>query len=786
MKDEASLKNMVDNTLSFEKVEIKYSWKNIPICSKKEYKIQLYQKTYKFIERLRWKAFFFNNKNNINNTNKGQNGRIATTNNNPHSRTFPTRRSAPSDNKLVKFEDALYNIVNNIKFKPYTNNFQNNMKKDLNKIEKSNKLFVFADKSNNLYKINKTNYEKILNNKVRSEYKISNKNTINKINDETYNLIKLHKVEGKIPKLQEKQAFITIKDHKETFPNKIEYRLLNPTKSFFAKYSKNLIDKINSTIRKNARFNQWKNTKDVINWFKNSKFNNNYRFIKFDIVKFYPSITKRTLIKAFQFAENFLPVTDKDINLIIQSCKSVLTHNNKTWEKINSDNLFNISMGSFNGAEICDLVGLFLLNELNNSNIFNNNEFGLYRDDALAILRSKSPRTAENATKKLIKLFKKFDFKITVESGLIQTDFLDVSFNILNSSYRPYNKPNSPILYVNNNSNHPKQILKQLPLTINQRLINLSNNNESFNNIKQTYQNSLNSANYKHKLTYEQPVIRKNNKRKRDIIYFNPPFNLNVATKIGKQFLNLINTYFDNNHPYRKIFNRNTIKISYSCTSNFKNRVIAHNNKILNESNPNDKYNVNNNNNNNNNNSNNNNSNNNNTNNNYNNTNNNNNNNINNNYNNNNDNNNNNNNNNKLCNCRKEPCPVSKKCLLSNLIYRATVKSKNSHKIYIGSTGNTFKQRYSNHKTTFLNKNKRHSTELANYVWKLKDSGTKFDIKWDILNTTKTKFNYRNGCKLCNLEKIEIDKVNKSISLNKRNERQSLCIHYHKYFFSKY
>ena len=79
------------------------------------------------------------------------------------------------------------------------------MKKDLNKIEKSNKLFVFADKSNNLYKINKTNYEKILNNKVRSEYKISNKNTINKINDETYNLIKLHKVEGKILKKPNRQ-----------------------------------------------------------------------------------------------------------------------------------------------------------------------------------------------------------------------------------------------------------------------------------------------------------------------------------------------------------------------------------------------------------------------------------------------------------------------------------------------------------------------------------------------------------------------------------------------------
>ena len=116
----------------------------------------------------------------------------------------------------------------------------------------------------------------------------------------------------------------------------------------------------------------------------------------------------------------------------------------------------------------------------------------------IGILRSKSPRAAENATKRLIKLF--IDFKITVESGLIQMNFLDVSFNILNSSYRPYNKPNSPILYVNNNPNHPKQILKQLPSTINQRLINLSNNKEFFNNIKQIYQNSLNSANYKHKL----------------------------------------------------------------------------------------------------------------------------------------------------------------------------------------------------------------------------------------------------------------------------------------------
>ena len=42
----------------------------------------------------------------------------------------------------------------------------------------------------------------------------------------------------------------------------------------------------------------------------------------------------------------------------------------------------------------------------------------------MAVIRSKSPRTAENTTNKIIKLFKKFDFKITVKAGLSQTNIL--------------------------------------------------------------------------------------------------------------------------------------------------------------------------------------------------------------------------------------------------------------------------------------------------------------------------------------------------------------------------
>ena len=85
-------------------------------------------------------------------------------------------------------------------------------------------------------------------------------------------------------------------------------------------------------------------------------------------------------------------------------------------------------MGSFNGAEICDLIGLFLLNEIKKSKIFTDNEFGLYRDDRLGIIRSKSSRSAENTAKYLIKLFKQNGFKITIKSGLFPTDLRHNAF----------------------------------------------------------------------------------------------------------------------------------------------------------------------------------------------------------------------------------------------------------------------------------------------------------------------------------------------------------------------
>ena len=57
-------------------------------------------------------------------------------------------------------------------------------------------------------------------------------------------------------------------------------------------------------------------------------------------------------------------------------------------------------------------------------------------------------------------------------------------------------------------------------------------------------------------------------KRTRKIIWYNPPFSKNVDTNIDKTFLKLIDKHFPKRSQLHKIFNRNTIKVSYSCVDN--------------------------------------------------------------------------------------------------------------------------------------------------------------------------------------------------------------------------
>ena len=113
----------------------------------------------------------------------------------------------------------------------------------------------------------------------------------------------------------------------------------------------------------------------------------NCKFIKFDIIEFYPSITENLLKKSINFAKEYVNIDDDTINIIMHCRKSVLFGDQSTWTKKNG-NFFDVTMGLYDGAEICELVELYLLYELNKT--IKNQHLGLYRDDGLAIINSKS------------------------------------------------------------------------------------------------------------------------------------------------------------------------------------------------------------------------------------------------------------------------------------------------------------------------------------------------------------------------------------------------------------
>ena len=67
----------------------------------------------------------------------------------------------------------------------------------------------------------------------------------------------------------------------------------------------------------------------------------------------------------------------------------------------------------------------------------------------------------------------------------------------------------------------------------------------------------------------------------RNIIWFNPSFSKNIATKTRRYFLNLTDKHFPRDHKFHKIFHKNNIKVSYSCMPNVKSAINSHSREIL-------------------------------------------------------------------------------------------------------------------------------------------------------------------------------------------------------------
>ena len=103
-------------------------------------------------------------------------------------------------------------------------------------------------------------------------------------------------------------------------------------------------------------------------------------------------------------------------------------------------------MGSFDGAEICEVVGLYIQSKL--EQILPKSNFGLYRDDGLALLRNFNGQETDKVRKNIIGVFRDIGFSLEIETNLKEVDFLDVRPNLQNRTYRPYKKPNDRPLYI--------------------------------------------------------------------------------------------------------------------------------------------------------------------------------------------------------------------------------------------------------------------------------------------------------------------------------------------------
>lgn len=138
--------------------------------------------------------------------------------------------------------------------------------------------------------------------------------------------------------------------------------------------------------------------------------------------------------------------------------------------------------------------------------------------------------------------------------------------------------------------------------------------------------------------------------KRKKITWYNPPYSSKVRTNAVKCFMALIDKHFPKSDKLHKIINKNTVKISYSCMPNFKQAILSHNKKILQDHRK-DQLPV-----------------------------------------------------PKGCNCRKkDECPLKGECLTQAIIYKATVTQTDSNiqDTYIGLTENSFKTRFNLHKSSF-------------------------------------------------------------------------------------
>ena len=146
--------------------------------------------------------------------------------------------------------------MKNVKFRKYKpTTLQSTLRKDIKNMRNDEKMYVAADKTSNFYKTAPENYNTLLENNITKEYKKDNKRIVEKVNKNDKKIATKLELDNRIYSISERQAFITLKDHKDSFPNNPKCRLINPSKSEVGKVSKVKLSRIVNVVREETKYN---------------------------------------------------------------------------------------------------------------------------------------------------------------------------------------------------------------------------------------------------------------------------------------------------------------------------------------------------------------------------------------------------------------------------------------------------------------------------------------------------------------------------------------------------
>ena len=374
-----------------------------------------------------------------------------------------------------------------------------------------------------------------------------------------------------------------------------------------------------------------------------------------------------------------------------------------------------------------ELVGLFILAEIKNLDKL---DPGIYRDDFLAATHA-TPRQGEALKKKITQIFARHGLSTTATANLKVVDFLDLTFDLGEGTFKPFCKPGNIPIYVHKDSNHPPSVIRKIPESVNHRISSISSNEKIFKDAAPQYQEAIKKSGYNYTFKFDptasEPSIKKKNKRgKRHVLWYNPPFNLAVSTNVAKEFLKLIDECFPPYHPLHKVFNRRNVKVGYSTTPNIAQIISAKNSKILKPPEPEKRK----------------------------------------------------------CSCPKtKECPLDKMCLSDGIIYQATVKEPTAEpRTYVGLCSTEFKKRLGVHRDSFRNPHKLNiQTSLSKHIHEIEPENIEHfiehNISWKLIDRGKTFSPVSGVCQLCTREAYHIIFKPETANLNEKSEIFSACRH---------